>query len=323
MQCLYSRHCLFRHTWSSHIICKCSCRGVRRSLCFTPGRTMCRTAGARPRLSALAAGGEKTGNNDRADGEGTGARWGSETKVVEAEEKLKLVPGSRPSQSRVLIRKISYELVRSWCKFNKVSATSMSRVLAGLTKTTLADLPSSAFLSWRCMPHDDPVTRCTSSLRGLFTRRQLRKGPTELKLKLKDDRPNGVVIAVHPTIRHTPTLFAHRARRAEEHEVQQAAAANSEKSINPHLVCMYGSPNAKGAGANSCPRNLLNVKRHSAPYAIVCNPWCRIVVGFEAFPTLRRSPRALAEAASSTSISPVAGGGHEMVQGKQASRTAW
>ena len=126
---------------------------------------------------------------------------------------------------------------------------------------TLAVLPSSAFpmpatlYTVHILPARDftrtataPVDIKHSSFKSLsgFLRTAEKGG----LLKLKDVRPESVVVAVYPTradvvahrLHRTAGEEESRRRRAEEHEVQQAAAAaNAGKSMNvtelwgPHL----------------------------------------------------------------------------------------
>ena len=132
-------------------------------------------------------------------------------------------------------------------------------------QTTLADLPSSAFpiptttlYTVHILPAR-PFTRTVttpvdikhSTFKSLSA--FLRTAEKGGLLKLKDTRPDIVVVAVYPT--HTDVI-AHqrhrtvgeedeRRRRAEEREAKQAAAAaNAEKSMTvtelwkPHLVTL-------------------------------------------------------------------------------------
>ncbi|KAF8496116.1 hypothetical protein F5888DRAFT_1794721 [Russula emetica] len=303
----------------------------------------------------------------------------------------------------------------------EVSARLRAALLQAL-RTTLADLPSSAF------PMPTTTTYTAHILRArAFTRTATT--PVDIKhstfkslsaflraaekgglLKLKDARPDVVVVAVYPKHRRLGEEESRR-RLAEEREAQQAtAAANAEKSMKvtelwkPHLgtlrlfedlghdtsalytlaevksallayvakhelanrveqqylnvssdaifsVALYGSPNAKGAGAVSIPEF---AKREDALSALCgrMQPWYRIAIGSDesftkkgtlrpiivaaktrqgrkvctfitGFEQYHLSGDALAEAlrvrcASSTSVSPIAGGLHEvMVQGKQ------
>ena len=223
-------------------------------------------------VSASAAGGEETGTgdgvaDDGAGGEGADGGQGThptEAKVVETEEEKLTPEGNVPGFSSGLLKKTS--LIDACITAPPEVSARLRAALLQALRTTLADIPSSAFpmptttlytvhiLPARPFTPTAATTTTTpvdikhSTFKSLSA--FLRIAEKGGLLKLKDARPDVVVVAVYPThadvvahrLHHTIGEQDERRRRTEEREAQQAAAAaNAEKSTTvtklwkPHL----------------------------------------------------------------------------------------